>query len=287
MALINFFKVILKGMGQIMLQNNAITGFLFLIGVFYNSIIMGLGALLGVFAGTIAAFILKYKKRDIYDGLYGFNGALTGIALAFFFEFNILLICFIIFGAILSSLIMNFMHKKKLSPYTFPFVLSTWFLIVLIEYYNLIPQKTQKLVEVANLSIVSSLGMGFGQVMFQASIISGIVFLIAILINSRLSAIYAFIGSFIGMIVALLFSFPLYLINIGMFGFNGVLCGIAFADKKKYSLFYAVVSISISVFIIYGMMTFNWIALTAPFVFATWITLALRKFANHRIEYFN
>lgn len=279
---LNFFKmikIILRGVSQVMLQNNAFTGLLFLIAIFYNSWIMGLGALIGVIISTITAFILNYEKKDINDGLYGFNGTLVGIALFFFFKINILLICLVILGSILSSIIMNFMHKRKLYPYTFPFVLSTWILIVFIKFLNLIPFQTQELIKAENLNILSSLSIGFGQVMFQANIITGIIFFIAILINSRISAIYALIGSSIGILTALVFSFPLNLINIGIFGFNSVLCGIALADKKLSSLFYALVSIIISVFIINGMINVSIIALTSPFVFATWITLALRKVA--------
>jgi len=237
---------------------------------------MGLGALIGVFTSTITAFILNYKKRDVYNGLYGFNGVLIGIALLFFFKVNILLICLIILGSILSSIIMHFIHEKKLAPYTFPFVLPAWLLIFLINFFDLVPLNAQEWINTGNLNIISSLSMGFGQVMFQASIVTGIIFLIGILINSKRAAIYAFIGSFVGMLVAFIFSFPLNLINTGIFGFNGVLCGIAFASKK-YSLFYATVSIIISVFIIYGMISFNLIALTAPFVFSAWVTLALRR----------
>ncbi len=36
---------VLKGLGQIMLQENAITGLLFLAGIFYSSATMGLAAL--------------------------------------------------------------------------------------------------------------------------------------------------------------------------------------------------------------------------------------------------
>ena len=280
---IDFLKILLRGISQVMLQNNALTGFLFLIGIFYNSWLMGVGVIIGVVTSTITAVILNYRKKDVYDGFYGFNGALVGAGLLFFFEANILLISLIIFGAVLSSIIMNFMHKRKLYPYTFPFVLSTWLVIILIKIFNLAPQKIQELSEVINLDIVSALSMGFGQVMFQASIITGIIFLIGILISSRISAIYAFIGSFIGMLVAFVFSFPLNLVNIGIFGFNGVLCGIAFAKKRISSLVYAIVSIIISVFIIYGMIAFNVIALTAPFVFATWMVLALRRIMNKHI----
>ena len=60
--------------------------------------------------------------------------------------------------------------------------------------------------------------------------------------------------------------------------FNANYCQIILLDQsKKYSLFYATVSIIISVFIIYGMISFNLIALTAPFVFSAWVTLALRR----------
>jgi urea transporter len=113
--------------------------------------------------------------------------------------------------------------------------------------------------------------------MFQASMVSGIIFFIAILINSRKSAIYALLGSALGILIAFGLSFPLNLVNTGIFGFNGVLCGVAFADKHKNSPSYATISIILSVFIVYGMTALNLIALTAPFVFATWATLGLRK----------
>jgi urea transporter len=270
-------KSVLRGVSQVMLQNNALTGLLFLAGIFYSSWQMGVGALIGALSSTLISFILNFNKKDILDGIYGFNGVLVGISLLFFFEFGALTICLIILGSFLSSTIMNFMYKRRLSPYTFPFILSTWIMILLIRYFDLIPQRTFEVIETANIDLLSSLAMGFGQVMFQASIVTGAIFLLAILVNSRVSAIYAFIGSFLGMAISLLFSFPLNLANMGIFGFNGVLCGIAFADKKKSSLLFAIISIIISVVITYGMLAFNLIALTAPFVFATWITLGLRR----------
>ena len=281
--MIELSKIILRGISQVMLLNNPLTGFLFLVGIFYNSWMMGIGALIGVFTGTITALALDYRDKDVKDGLYGFNGALAGVALFFFFKADILLIPLVIAGSFLSSIIMNHMIKRKLSPYTFPFVLSTWALIILIKLLDLVPEQAQGLFKAVNLDMISALSMGFGQVMFQASIITGIIFFIAILINSRMSAIYAFIGSFIGMLLALGLSFPLNLVNMGIFGFNGVLCGIAFADNKRYSWLYVIISIIASVLIIYGMTNLNIIALTAPFVFAAWITLALRKMISQNL----
>ena len=276
MWLADFLSTLLKGMSKIMLQTNEITGLLFLIGIFYNSWIMGLGAVGGLLFGTLTALILNYKKEDVQEGYYGFNGALVGVALPFFFQVDALLVGFIVFGAVLSSVIMNFMYERKLAPYTFPFVLATWILILLIGYLGLLTPQTLVLASAASLDIIPSLTMGFGQVLFQANIITGIIFLLAILVSSRISALYALTGSLVGMLLAFALSFPLNLVNIGIFGFNGVLCGIAFAGTSKSSFLYALLSIILSVFIIYGMISINWAALTSPFVFSAWITLILR-----------
>jgi urea transporter len=277
---VHVLKIIFKGMGQVMLQNSAVTGFLFLVGIFFNSWTMGIGALTGVVAGTVTAFFLGYDRKDIRKGLYGFNGTLAGVAIVFFFGFSALSLSFVILGSALSSLIMNFMHERKLCPYTFPFVLSTWIFIILIKVFNILPLQAEGAFQAREL-IISSIGMGFGQVMFQANIITGFVFFLAVLVNSRYSAAYGLLGSVTGMMIALAFSFPLNLIDIGIFGFNGVLCGIAFSGRKPGSFVPALISIALSVFITYSMLNFSLITLTAPFVFSSWIVLATRK----RIKY--
>lgn len=270
-------KVLLRGVSLVMLQSNALTGFLFLIGIFYNSWLMGIGAVLGVVIGTLTASVLKYDRKEIVEGNYGFNAALVGIALLFFYEANLVTFILIILGSILSSLSMNFMMKKNVSPYTFPFVLTTWILIAVVKLFSLLPSLSNEIPQVVPLHLVSSLSMGFGQVMFQASVVTGFFFLAGLLVSSRIAATYACIGSVVGMLVGLFFSLPLHLINAGIFGYNAVLCGIAFSDKKAAAIPYALLAILFSILITYGMITFNIIALTAPFVFASWIVLLLKK----------
>ena len=76
-----FVIILLRGLGQIMLQENAATGVLFLIGIFYGSTTMGIAAILSVCCGTLTAKILGYDKSEIEKGLYGFSAALVGVAL--------------------------------------------------------------------------------------------------------------------------------------------------------------------------------------------------------------
>lgn len=274
----NQLKTLLKGVGQVMLQNSAITGLLFLVGIFWNSTVMGFGAVLGLLSATLAAVLFKYKKEDINNGLYGFNGVLVGIALLFYFEPSPIIFTSIVLGAILSTFIMNFMMKKSWSPYTFPFVLSTWIFMATIKFFHF-AYLSMAGGEINSNSVnwLQATSFGFGQVMFQGSIITGIIFLIAILINSRINAAYAVLGSVVGILFALLLSLPLSLINLGIFGYNGVLCGIALGGRTEKSFVWAILGIILSCVILVLFSWFNFVALTAPFVWATWITLYFKK----------
>lgn len=287
----NYIKIILRGVGQVMLQNNALTGLLFLAGIFYNSWLMGLGAIAGNIVGTISAILLKYSKEDIQNGLYGFNGTLVGIAVWFFFEVNVYTFLAIIVGAMLSAVIMHEMNKR-IPAFTAPFVISAWIVIFGIKMFNsafflsttLLPQNI-------SFNLFSAISMGAGQVMFQVSMVAGIIFFLAILVNSRVAAIYAFYGSLLGGLFAMLLALPVNMINIGLFGYNAMLCGIALGTKKKNGFILATFAILLSVLLNYGLDKVGIITLTAPFVIATWATLLIKNFQcnqkpPHKLRWF-
>jgi hypothetical protein len=85
-----FLDNILKGIGQIMLQENRWTGLLFLIGIFMGSWQCGVAVLLSTAAGTFTAMKLKYDKSQINAGLYGFSAALGRSSIGFSIRYYIL-----------------------------------------------------------------------------------------------------------------------------------------------------------------------------------------------------
>lgn len=273
MSLLPVLKAILRGIGQIMLQNNALTGLLFLAGILYNSRVMAAGVVIGVLTSTATAYVLKYDKSDIEKGLYGFNGALVGIALTFFFKLDMALILLIATGAVASSLLMHLL-KKRIPPYTLPFVLVTWGLYLLAATTSVVSKNSQAATS-AGLSVANAAAMGVGQVMFQASAITGMIFLLGILANSAKSAFFALAGSIIGIALATAAGFEASFIGAGLFSFNAVLCAIAFGKYAKKGFLLAIFSSAAAVFITFGMMHFNLLILTFPFVAATWIVLLL------------
>ena len=75
-----------RGIGQVMFQNNALSGLLMLVGIFLNSWQLGVLAVGGNIISTLAACISGYGRDDIKNGLYGFNGTLIGIAVGVFMQ---------------------------------------------------------------------------------------------------------------------------------------------------------------------------------------------------------
>ena len=284
MAIKNFAEIVLRGISQIFLLNNVITGILFLAGAFYNSWLIGIGAVIGLLAGTFTALLFKYKRDDINNGLYGYNGALVGLATVYFFGFNMPSVIALFFGAVLSSIIMHCMIKRKFPPFTAPFIISTWIVMAIVLTLKIMPLKATQLPNASNVEIIPALSRGIGQVMFQENIITGIILFIGILVCSRISALYALLGTGIGVIVACVCSFPLSMITAGLFGFNGVLCGIALSGKKWHHVILAIASIVVSVFIMFGMSRLGIITLTAPFVMSTWLILLLSNTMRYRLR---
>lgn len=221
-----FLQTIFRGIGQVMLQNNAWSGILFSIGILINAPILSLAAFMGAVFSTLTAKWLRYSSEDIENGLYGFNGALVGILTWFFFDVTLITGLFLIPGAAFSTWI-QFQMKKFIPPYTAPFVIVGWILLLIIPVVSNLEILKSDVIFDDTTHFYYASAKGFGQVMFQENEITEIFFLIGILVNSRISALYALYASLISILIAILLSIPDASINAGLMGYNGILCAIA------------------------------------------------------------
>lgn len=271
-----YLRILFRGFGQIMLQNNMYSGILFFIGLLFSNPIIAGAALLGVAVNSLSAYFLKVGRKEIESGLHGFNGALIGIAVWTFFEINIWSFLAIIFGSIFAVPVSKKINEY-LPAYTAPFVVLTWMVILILRFLFsfLLPNNAEIIADSADLLAAST--NGFGQVMFQENMITGILFFAGILVNSRLSAVYALYASLAGALVALLFIVPTPSINAGLMGYNAILCAIALGDQKDNRFLWISLAVITSVLLNRLFFQFGIIPLTAPFVIATWIFLWLRK----------
>lgn len=281
---IRFIQSVCRGIGQIMLQENAITGVLFLAGIFCDSVLDGVAVLLATIVGTTTAVLLKYDEKEIEQGLYGFSAALVGAGMMAMMQPIIIVWIAIVVGSILATMLQHFFIKKKLPGFTFPFILVTWILMYVFHHVLL-----EGNVPMPNTEPLNDDGFdigihGFGEVIFQDSIISGILFFIGVFINRPIAALYGVLGAVISAYVAVHFSEPNIDVDMGLFSFNALLCAITFADDKPVNGVWVLFSVLLSVLIDIEMLKMGWSVLTFPFVLSCWITLSLQKLIPSRFK---
>ena len=134
-----FIKILLRGTGQVMFQNSAWTGLLFMIGIFWGAYaegqgLVGWGALLGVTVSTVTGYLLGFPAKDGEQGLWGFNGVLVGCAFPTFMGNTVWMWLALALCAALTTWVRtgfnNVMAPWKVNSFTFPFVFCTWMFLL-------------------------------------------------------------------------------------------------------------------------------------------------------------
>lgn len=293
-------RALLRGSGQVMFQQNAWTGLLFLIGIFWGAYSAGApqvawGALLGLVASSFAGWILGEHIQDGEDGLWGFNGILVGCAFPTFLSPVPLMWASLVCCSMLTTWMRrgfnNVTAQFKINSLTFPFVFLTWVFLLSARVLTATP-----LADMDTPALIVHIGgqiswtpvalaeywlRGVSQVFLINNWITGIIFLVALAVSSIRVAIYAAVSSALALFVALLFAADPADVTAGLFGFSPVLTGIAvgttFYGVNWKSAIWTVAAVIATVFIQAGMDTLMipWgiPTLTAPFCVATWLFL--------------
>ena len=303
-----FFGCVLRGIGQVMLQNNGYAGFLFVAGVCYNSPLLGTALLLGAMVSTATAIALGADRTLIQAGLFGFNGGLVGIALLVFLQTQWMTWGYLILAAIFSSIIMtamlSLMSAIKLPVLTMPFVVASLCFILAaaglshLQATSSLPPTgfPQYLIAPGNvtlLTIAKGIFNGIGQVFFQENIVTGILFTLGLAISSRIACAAALSGSLAGLLVAWSMGAAESAIGSGLYGFNNVLVAIAlssfFQKPRSVVLAYIILAMLVTPIALAAMTAalqpLGLPTLTLPFILITWLfLLAGEGFSKIHIE---
>jgi len=257
-----------------MLQGNAATGLLFLAGITWGSPIMGLAALLSACCGTAAAALLKYDGNAIAQGLYGFSAALVGVALVLLRGHGPLVWAAMVPGAVAAAILQHFFFVRKIPVFTLPFVLVTWVLLAAL------PTPAQAaapapLLPVLGGSYVAATVRGFGQVIFQERLLSGLLFMLGVAANSRIAAAFGVAGALLAVGWAWWWNAPG--VDMGLWSFNAVLCTTAVAGTARRNFLLFLFSVPLSVAIGLALTACGMPQLTFPFVAATGLGLLTER----------
>ena len=276
------------GFSQVFLLQSPLSGVLILAGLFCNSWQLALLALLGCLVSRAVASLWRDTKSEIADGLYGFNGTLVGIAIGVYWEISWLSLLLLVIGAALSTwLARAFRRHTQLPGLTAPFIIAVWALLLVSL---LAPQGVGLLDSATQLEeglplwrmLGVALGDSIGQVMFQANVLTGVLFFLAIAWESRRKALYALLGALIPMLVIPFV--PEAVWREGLLGYNAVLCAIYWAGTGERRLLYALLSVVLSVLLELLALYAGLIPLTAPFVLSVWGVVQAQRWGKGRAD---
>lgn len=294
-------RSVFRGIGQVMFQENAWTGLLFLCGIFWGAYAshtpqVAWGAVVGAVVSTLTGWAMVQKPADGEAGLWGFNGTLVGCAFPTFLGTTWLMwICLIICAA-LSTIVRrgfnNVMAPWKVNSLTFPFVFTTWVFLLAARMFNGMPPIGEATPELPG-EVMTSFDHNFGnlviywlkgisQVFLINDWVTGLFFLAALFINDRWSCLWAAIASAVALAVACVFHPDGSDIANGLYGFSAVLTGIAMGSvfyktvNWKIALL-TLIAIIVTVFVQAAMNAlvkpFGIATLTGPFCITTWLFL--------------
>lgn len=296
----SFISASLKSISQVILIENAVTGFIILIAITIDSYFLGTMTLLSAFIGTLIGKIGGVDKKSINQGIFGCNSVLTGIALSLYltgsYQWVIALVGSAAAGILTASMIQ--IERKTGIPFlTLPFIILTW--LMLLASYRLQVFKINPVLEPQDISkspeklhlkhevdwLDGSVD-GVGQIFFIDNNLSGVLIFIAIFWAGWKFGCFAVAGNLVALLTAYWLGGEHTFIFMGLYGYNGVLATFAVSkvfntDHHWGAILPGIIAACFTVPLMAGIST--WLspyglpALTMPFVLSTWILLSARK----------
>src|SRR3954469_23264633 len=318
--LLAFIDSCLRGVGQVCFMNNPITGLAIVVAMFIGEGWLGFAGLLGVVTSTLTAMVIGMDRGAIRAGLYGFNGVLVGAGLSLFLQpdWDVLVMVWIVLAASLSTVLHAalanvFIGAHSVPPFTLAFNFIT--LIFLVGALNFANGRAGGLIAPADAQVtrgsvsntlrsaadaatannlegvVNAIFRGIGQLFFANSVVAGIVIVVGIAVCSRIAAIFAVVGSTVGMLTGLALGANGVAIYNGLWGFNSfdaalAVGGVFFVLSWRSGILAVACAVfAAMLFGAIGTLFIPWglPALTLPFCFAT-LAFVLLKGATPAIE---
>ena len=128
----------LRGVSQIFFQDDLIVGLIFLLGLLANSTRAALLAAAGSLTGSLIALLIGAADSAVFHGLYGFNSALSALAVATLIgkpgwrTLIAALLCAAV-AAIATGAMIPLLRPAGLPVLSAPFCLSSWIFLLALQ----------------------------------------------------------------------------------------------------------------------------------------------------------
>lgn len=233
-ALPSFVDGVLRGMGQVVFCNSAISGGLITAGLCYGDPWLASLAVLGCSTATLCGIAAGAPAASVKAGLLGYNGALVGCAFAVFLGANWsseeVVAATAVGGAASARAAMGIGRVLTFMPqWTLSFNLTALMALAFVKPLASSPAPGPALVPAA-LSVFdwsASLLTGVSQIFVVNDAIAGAMILSAIAVCNPMWAAMTLAGSLLGVVAALAVGADMAQVKDGLWGFNPALTALA------------------------------------------------------------
>ncbi|WP_423763312.1 urea transporter [Burkholderia sp. NLJ2] len=269
-------RILLRGIGQIVLQANAFTGAMLLAALAVTDVRLACAALIGSAAASMTAVLTGAERRDVEQGLHGFNGALAALIAVLFAPYSLAALALIPLVAIGAALVQRAMRaplaRWRQCPYSSPCLAVTalWLPFVVLPHANGAAADAALTLTSAADALLS----GVAQTTFAQGAWPGMLIVAGIAVASRRAAAYALGGAVVSTVLLLALGANGTSFADGLLGFNGALAALALMSRGPRAAFAAAALAAL----------IQWLAtragipaFTAPFALASWVTVAVAR----------
>ncbi|MCK9290789.1 MAG: urea transporter [Bacteroidales bacterium] len=274
----HFWQSIRNSYTQIFFAKNPVLGVVLILVSFFDPG-AGLSGFIAVISSQLMAYFNGLNRKQIVDGLYGFNALLTGLGLGLHFQFNIVFLIVLISAALLSLFITvaleGVMAKYGLPYLSIPFLLSMWIaLLSTRQFLNI--QLSQRGIFILNeMYLIGDLRLvkiylwfeeillpeevkcyfrSLGAILFQHHLFAGILIALGLIIWSRIAFFFSVAGFSAACLFYLVIGSDIHTLSYSYIGFNFILTSIAigvfFVIPSLASLLWVVLTVPLIAFLI-------------------------------------
>lgn len=275
-----YWRLVLRGCSQLCFQTNELTGLFFLAAVLVASPIAAAYMLAAAIIAPGARMLLGDRGATLETGLPGLNPSLIAVSLPAFYQtgwtnfemWGVLVFC-VICAVVLVKLFLAILPFPIL---VLPFLIIFWLLAAAAPHTEFLQPVTFATEPAEQFRPWIAVLFGLGQALFSPTILSGLLFITGVLLSNWRHAVIAVMGAAIGTVVSYYYrDVDPVSVNLGLYGFNGVLAAVAAYVTCGAKLRLAVLGALLATILIPAVADFGVQTLSAPFVFTTWLLLFL------------
>ncbi|MET3620337.1 urea transporter [Burkholderia ambifaria] len=268
-------RILLRSIGQIVLQANAFTGAMLVAALALTDLRLACAALVGAAAANVTAVLTGAERRAVEQGLHGFNGALAALVAVVFAPAPLALVLgplAAIGAALVQRAMRTLLAKWRQCPYSSPCLAATALWLPFVAMQHASGAATDAAPTLS--SVAAALLSGVAQTAFAQGAWAGMLIVAGIAIASRRAAAFALGGAIVSTVLLVALGAGDTAFTDGLLGFNGALAALALMSRGTRA---AVAAAALAALIQWLAMRADVPALTAPFALASWITVAVAR----------